>query len=67
MSSFMVDIGISKKTISELLGHKSLQTTEIYLHSIDGSQRKAVAAVEGKFMLAANACGNEGKPPNDSV
>ena len=67
MASFLEDIGISKKTISELLGHKSLQTTEIYLHSIDGSQKRAVASIEGKFMLADSACGNEGKTPNGSA
>jgi len=60
MASFMADSNkVSKKTISELLGHKSLQTTEIYLHSIDGSKKMAVEAVEGKFMLADSACGND--------
>ncbi len=60
MSSFMADSGkISKKTISGLLGHKSLQTTEIYLYSIDESQKRAVEVVEGKFVLADGACGND--------
>lgn len=37
---------VSKKTISSILGHKSLQTTEIYLHSIDESQRNAISLLE---------------------
>ena len=40
---------ISKKTIGGLLGHKALQTTEIYLHSIDGSERDAMDRLAGKF------------------
>lgn len=40
---------VSKKTISEILGHKSLTTTEIYLHSIEGSQKAAMIALEGRF------------------
>ena len=40
---------ISKKTISEILGHKSLATTEIYLHSIGDSQVTAMKGLEGRF------------------
>ncbi len=40
---------ISKKTISEILGHKSLATTEIYLHSIGDSQMTAMKGLEGRF------------------
>ncbi len=40
---------ISKKTISEILGHKSLTTTEIYLHSIGDSQVAAMKGLEGRF------------------
>ena len=50
MATYLADtMKVSKKTISVLLGHKSLQTTEIYLHSIDKSQKEAVRAIEGKF------------------
>lgn len=41
---------ISKKTISEILGHKSLTTTEIYLHSIGDSQVTAMKGLEGRFL-----------------
>lgn len=40
---------VSKKTISEILGHKSLSTTEIYLHSIGDSQVSAMKGLEGRF------------------
>ncbi len=42
---------ISKKTISEILGHKSLATTEIYLHSIGDSQVSAMKGLEGRFSM----------------
>jgi len=37
------------KAISGLLRHKSLKTTEIYLHSIDESQRAAMGQINWKF------------------
>lgn len=37
---------VSKKAISGLLRHKNLSTTEIYLHSIDESQRAAAEALK---------------------
>jgi integrase len=40
---------ISLKTIQKLLRHRSPQTTEIYLHSIDESVRAAIKELEGKF------------------
>lgn len=50
MSSYLADKEkISLKAISGLLRHKSLKTTEIYLHSIDESAREAMTRVEGKF------------------
>jgi len=51
IASYLADSEqISKKAIGGLLGHKSLQTTEIYLHSIDGSEREAVNRLSGKFI-----------------
>lgn len=51
VASYLADTGeISKKAIGGLLGHKSLQTTEIYLHSIDGSEREAIKRLTGKFI-----------------
>lgn len=40
---------ISKKTIGGLLGHKALQTTEIYLHSVDASEEHALDSLTGVF------------------
>ncbi len=39
----------SKKTIGGLLGHKNLQTTEIYIHSVDHSERDALDTLYQKF------------------
>lgn len=62
---------ISKKTISGMLGHKSLSTTEIYLHSIDESQRLAVDAINGSFgdesLVAGLGCGSHKKTRNQTV
>jgi len=50
MASHLVDREkVSKKAISDLLRHKSLQTTEIYLHSVDESMRQAMTQIEGFF------------------
>lgn len=53
---------VSKKTIGDMLGHKSLTTTEIYLHSIDESQRMALESIEGVFsdkkLVAVPGCGS---------
>jgi hypothetical protein len=50
MASFLADRQkISKMTISKLLRHKSLGTTEIYLHSIGESQRAAMDGLAGMF------------------
>jgi integrase len=37
------------KSVSKLLRHKNLKTTEIYIHSIDESVRQATTKIEGKF------------------
>jgi integrase len=39
--------------LSEILGHESKRTTEIYLHSVDKVQREALRRLEGVF----DACG----------
>ncbi len=50
---------IGKKTISSLLRHKSLATTEVYLHSISESQKEAMRRLEGVFNACGYACGFE--------
>jgi integrase len=54
-STLAHDPKVAKKTISGLLGHLSLATTEIYLHSIEGSQRDAVKALD-EVMVATFGC-----------
>lgn len=49
VASYLADSEQISKAIGGLLGHKSLQTTEIYLHSIDGSEREAICRLSGKF------------------
>lgn len=51
IASYLADTEkISKKTIGGLLGHKALQTTEIYLHTVDGSEQTALEKLAGKFV-----------------
>lgn len=40
---------IGMKTVSTILGHETEKTTEIYLHSVDESQRTAMESLEGVF------------------
>jgi integrase len=50
MASYLADNEkVSTKAVSGLLRHKNLRTTEIYIHSIDESQRAATKKIEGKF------------------
>lgn len=50
MASFLADRQkVSKMTISRLLRHRSLGTTEIYLQSIGEGQRAAMESVNGVF------------------
>ena len=52
MASYMADKKKRVlKTVSKLLRHENLKTTEIYLHSIDGQAEEAVQAVEGEFTM----------------
>lgn len=50
MASYLADKQkISKMTISQLLRHKSLGTTEIYLQSIGDGVRSAMGSIDGLF------------------
>ena len=52
MSSLLADNKkISTKTIQDFLGHQSIKTTEIYLHSIDSSSEEAMQNLNGIFDL----------------
>jgi integrase len=55
---------ISKKSIGDMLGHMSLATTEIYLHSLSDSAAAASNALEGVFeLVTGNGDGLEQKWP----
>jgi integrase len=50
MASHLIDSEkTSLKSVSNLLRHKNLKTTEIYIHSIDESVRATMTGIEGKF------------------
>jgi len=50
MATFRADtIKGPQKTNSGWLGHKSLQRTDISLHSIEKSQKEAVNSIDGEF------------------
>ena len=50
MASHLIDSEkTSLKTVSKLLRHKNLKTTEIYIHSIDESVRLTTTKIQGKF------------------
>jgi len=50
MASYLADQErVGTQAVSRLLRHKNLRTTEIYLHSLDESQRFAIEKIEGKF------------------
>jgi len=52
MASYLLDEQkASLKTVSKMLRHKRLQTTEIYSHQIGEGQRIATDKIEGKFTL----------------
>ncbi|HEY5498696.1 MAG TPA: PAS domain S-box protein [Syntrophales bacterium] len=40
---------VSLKTVSGLLRHKNLRTTEIYLHHLDPSHKEAISKMDDKF------------------
>ncbi len=41
-ASVLLKEGVDRKTIQELLGHANIKTTDIYLHSFEGSDNKAM-------------------------
>jgi integrase len=51
MVSYPMDEKKSLKTVSGLLRHKNVRTTEIYIQSIDTSKVAASDKIEGKFTL----------------
>lgn len=61
-ASFLVRAGVDVATISELLGHASIATTSIYLHTTDGSKREAVERLD---FAPATARQRVGAPDSD--
>ena len=45
-ASFMDDSNVPLGSIQRILGHENRKTTEIYLHSIGDSERKAISVFE---------------------
>jgi integrase/recombinase XerC len=46
-ATFLIRTGADVRTVQELLGHTSLQTTAIYLHSDTRTKQAAVERLEG--------------------
>lgn len=66
MASHLVDQEkASLKSVSRLLRHKTLKTTEIYVHSIEESVRSTMGSVEGKFTLKSGAAHPKGTPEKE--
>jgi hypothetical protein len=62
MASYLMDEeNVSLKTVSGLLRHKNVRTTELYLHSVDESQLAASVKIKGKFTSEL------AKPPQEAA
>jgi integrase len=47
--SMLEQSGVPVKSIQRLLGHENRTTTELYLHSIGDSERRAIEVLDGNF------------------
>jgi hypothetical protein len=55
MASYLMDEKkASLKTVSGLLRHKQLRTTELYLHTIGEAHRASLSEIEGIFTSYSN-------------
>lgn len=48
-ASVLIQEGVDPRTIQDILGHSNFRTTEIYLHSFSGSNKKAMEKLETIF------------------
>ncbi len=53
-ASILEKEGYSIRTIRELLGHENRKTTEIYLHSFEGSDKEAMNSLESTLNELGN-------------
>ena len=63
-ATFLADQGVARKTLSSLLRHRSLATTEIYLHRIEESQREAMDRLS---QCVGQVCGSDENRGDSSV
>jgi len=60
IASYLLDNEkIGKKTVSELLRHSNLRTTDIYIHSLGEGKKNALKRLEGKFATPFVTLGDE--------
>lgn len=45
-ATYMLENGVDIRTIQQILGHKSLNTTQIYTHVVDEQKRKSISIFE---------------------
>ena len=62
-ATWLADRGESIKTLQGLLRHKSMRTTEIYLHHVEESQRTTIKRLEGAFTVVGGVVGPTKKTP----
>ncbi len=58
----MLDLGTDIYTVSKLLGHRELSTTQIYTKVLDKNKQAAVAAIPSIFTK-----GNENKEEEKAI
>ena len=63
MASLLADNPkVTTKTIQGILGHEKINTTEIYLHEVEGANVDAMDSISGKFTQKQIGCGYKAQP-----
>jgi len=63
-ASILDDLGVPIGVIQRILGHKNRSTTEIYLHSIGESERRAMNMLNGVDLFSDSQSNDRKNPRN---